>query len=164
MKPQDHMRNKNGKSDGLPYRLKENHSFKVPDGYFEALPGRIMERIKETDTAGENPFIKRRNTLAYAAAILILLAAVSGIFVVNKSETDEYLATDYEIPEEYMLMYLSDELSGALVFNLTEENYAGFYSSEEILESSITDSTVTEEDILRYLYESGASANEFYEN
>jgi len=164
MKRPDHIRNKKGSSGRLPYKLKENHSFRVPEGYFETLPGRIMERIKEVDTAGENPFIKRRNIFACAAAILILLAVVSGIFLLNRPETDTFFAADYDIPEEYMLMYLSDELSGVLVLNLAEENYDGFYSSEEILESSITDSTVTEEDILMYLYESGASANEFYEN
>lgn len=164
MKRPDHIRNKRGRSDRLPYKLKENHSFRVPEGYFETLPGRIMERINKADTAGENPFLKRRNKLAYVAAILILLAVVSGIFLINKPESDTYFAVDYEIPEEYMLMYLSDELSGAIVLNLAEENYDGLYSSEEILESSITDSTVTEEDILRYIYESGASTNEFYEN
>ena len=112
---------------------KENF-FKAPDGYFDSLPGRIQDRIRET---GPHPspaslIFNPRYLAPVAATAMILLLAI--LVVTEKKLTPEEIIA--RVPTESLITYLaSSEIS-------TEELF------ENINPSIIADDFFTEEDIV----------------
>ena len=54
--------------------------FRVPDGYFDHLPGRVMERVRKEGVSGSTavvPLRQRVSRLLVAAAAVVLLFIVS---------------------------------------------------------------------------------------
>jgi hypothetical protein len=146
---------------GKPY---QDHSFKVPNGYFEELPGRIMERVKKEESRSIIRHVMTKPAFYYAAAILIVFIVISGVFLFRNNETDQYLAADFDIPDAYMTALLTDELSNAILLEITEEGLEeGSFSYEESLLEDLSDISITNEEIIYYLNNSSISTEELIE-
>jgi hypothetical protein len=85
--------------------IPKNHPFKVPEGYFDRLPGVIQARIAEKSEVKEaKPYF--RYALQYALPIIIL-AVVAVIYFVPKDgqDVDTMLAS---VSTEELVAYLED--------------------------------------------------------
>jgi hypothetical protein len=106
----------NPESQDFPFlqmkQAKEN-SFTVPQGYFDALPGRIRERIQEEkQVAPVRPFPKMILLAAAAAAVLVVIAfslflkseydnyGRSNLLSSNKNTSRELVMADTDLPAE----------------------------------------------------------------
>jgi hypothetical protein len=90
--------------------IEKNEPFGAPDGYFESLSDRIMDRI-ETEEEVE-PGLKQRFLQPWmryaAAACVVLLATV--VFITNRNNTAEPTAEELlsQVSNEAILDYLKD--------------------------------------------------------
>lgn len=134
-----------------PDHLKKN-IFEAPEGYFEALPDRIQERIREEENTGTAKMVSfPRWAYAAAASVLILLAA--GIYLYQQPAKD--LASEQqveallaEVPEETMLEYLQADAEISLMqVNLTAEE------QQELLLEGMDNYELTIEDYEYEIYE-----------
>ncbi|NVO20350.1 MAG: hypothetical protein HXX13_11650 [Bacteroidetes bacterium] len=138
--------------------IKGLEHFKVPETYFDQLPGRIHDRIGKESMPGilsllkKMPYLKPRIVFPLAAAIII----IGGILIflprtkdsnrdlvmkqdssVNMEEYDESYATEAQFEEfSYAYQTLQDS-------DLTNEVISGFISQNE--------NSVSEQDIAEYL-------------
>ena len=138
--------NKNNKPD--LENLSKEAPFVVPEGYFDNLPGRLMEKIHEENKKQEQKNSIRLNTFfnpqLSIAASLILFAILSYFtitYVLNskhKQDTSQYFAelVENEI-EDYDLLLLMEALDEANNFYLEEYNIE--------LDEEIIDYLVSEE-------------------
>ena len=91
--------------------LKDNSQFKVPDGYFENLPGKIMDSVQdnqnEVQESEKRPvFIIIRNQLAIAASFAALFETV--LFNLANNESIESIETN-GLTEQEIIDYLIEE-------------------------------------------------------
>ncbi|NMH27319.1 hypothetical protein [Flavobacterium silvaticum] len=79
---------------------KINIGFKTPEGYFDSLEDRIMQRINELPEAKETRIIPlyRRKIWMYATAAMIVIALGTAFFL-EKSVDD---VPDHEVLENYL--------------------------------------------------------------
>jgi hypothetical protein len=106
-----------------PDHLKKN-IFEAPDGYFDALPDRLQERIRKEEAGAKVVGIPR---WAYAVAASLLILLVAGVFFFQQPEAE--LASEQqieallaEVPQEVMLDYLQTDTDLNLTnVNLTDE-------------------------------------------
>lgn len=100
--------------------IPKNHPFKVPEGYFDRLPGLIQARVSEKTSIWEaKPIV--RYALQYALPVLVL-AVASILYLVPDSsqDADSLLAS---VSTEELVTYLqesgitTDELLGELQFD-----------------------------------------------
>jgi len=100
--------------------------FEAPEGYFDALPDRIQERIHKEESTEEAGIIAFPRW-AYAAAASALILLVAGIYFYqrpagNSTEEQPVEALLAEVPAETMLEYLQTDGDVTLLqVNLTEE-------------------------------------------
>lgn len=81
----------------------ENH-FNVPEGYFDSLTGKVMNRIAK----------KRRVGLVWrwaAAAVLVGCVAAGGLFFESRSESQVAAAED--------IQYIEDALDYSMIDNMS---------------------------------------------
>jgi hypothetical protein len=85
--------------------IPKNHPFKVPDGYFDKLPGVIQARIAEQTPARESkPYL--RYALQYALPVLILgVAALFYLLPSSPKNTESLLAS---VSTEELVAYLEE--------------------------------------------------------
>ena len=64
----------------------ENGGFRVPESYFEELPGRVMEKIRRGEVPASVPVVHmhRRRILSLAAAAVISLFFITGILLLQE--------------------------------------------------------------------------------
>ena len=128
--------------------LKDNSQFKVPDGYFENLPGKIMDSVQdnqnEVQESEKRPvFIIIRNQLAIAASFAALfLLAYSAIKIIAPDKSSDNLT------ENEIFASLESEL-----FELDETVLFNLANNESI--ESIETNGLTEQEIIDYLIEEG---------
>jgi len=85
--------------------IPKNHPFKVPEGYFDRLPGIIQSRVAEKSTVKESkPYF--RYALQYALPVLIL-AVVAVIYLEPPApeDVDTMLAS---VSTEQLATYLEE--------------------------------------------------------
>jgi hypothetical protein len=85
--------------------LPKNHPFKVPEGYFDKLPGIIQSRVAEKSEVQEaRPYF--RLALQYALPVIVL-AIVAVIYLVPKNgqDVDTMLAS---VSTEELVAYLEE--------------------------------------------------------
>lgn len=120
------MTGKNGMPDDLP-GMSRKLPFRVPEDYFEKLPGRIMDRL---EVSKPRFLITWQRQLAYAATVAILISV--GIFGIRyfSDRTNGIILTADEIMDaiEYYGYDFDDDLlvsavieSDAVVFPETPE-------------------------------------------
>lgn len=134
-----------------PDPLKKN-IFESPDGYFDELPDRIRERIREEESGGTTPVI-RLPYWAYAAAASVLILLAAGLYLYqqpagepdNAQQIEALLA---EVPEETMLEFLQADAEVSLLqVNLTEEE------QEELLMEGMENYEIPIDDYEYEIYE-----------
>ena len=59
--------------------INKENVFKVPENYFEELPGRLEKRIKEEKSPESIPVFTIQNVLKMAAAAVFIIFAIVGI-------------------------------------------------------------------------------------
>ncbi len=128
--------------DEMPFfhdKIKGDHGYTVPQGYFETLPDILVERLRDeldTDTNGSAKVLSLwpgRGFVKWAAAAVILLLA--GTFVIlskHTSGTAQTLANNDEIVE-YLL---SEDV------DLTDEDLALLPLSNTDLSIEVTEETM----------------------
>lgn len=131
---------------------KENF-FKAPDGYFDTLPGRIQERIRNSgpDVAPVRSIFNTRYLTPIAAVAMILILVV--LVITEKKPTPEEIIAG--IPSESLVSYLaSSEISTEELF----ENINPFIIAEDFFseEDMIIDSLdISKDDMEQMLNELG---------
>ena len=111
--------------------IPKNHPFKVPEGYFDKLPGIIQARVSEQSEVKEaKPYF--RLTLQYALP-MIVLAIVAVIYFVPKNgqDMDTMLAS---VSTDELVAYLEDSeiTTEELLEEMTLDN-----ESVEAIESEV---------------------------
>jgi hypothetical protein len=83
--------------------IPKNHPFKVPDGYFDNLPGIIQSRVAEKSEVLEaKPYF--RYALQYALPVVVLaIVAVVYLYPTNPQDVDTMLAS---VSTEELVAYL----------------------------------------------------------
>jgi hypothetical protein len=83
--------------------IPKNHPFKVPEGYFDSLPGIIQARVAEKFEVKEaKPYF--RYALQYALPVVVLaIVAVIYLFPTNPQDVDTMLAS---VSTEELVAYL----------------------------------------------------------
>lgn len=137
---------------------REKQFFKSPEGYFDKLPDRVMQRVTaETQQKARILPLRRKSALFAAAATLFLLISVGSLFLVRNNSGA--LPAEMEIAE-------ADIIDQLLIYDYSEEVLIGLISSGEELseegQAIIPDSSFTDEEILDYLLNNGMSESELY--
>ena len=94
--------------------IEKQEHYQIPENYFEELPGRVMQNIK-------NEQIKRRKFISSAvAAVAVLIIAVGLFFTYNLPEKNSAITqtqqvtnadTEDEVLESVATEYYSEELA-----------------------------------------------------
>jgi hypothetical protein len=128
--------------------------YTVPQGYFDTLPGRIMERCR-LESRGipreRTRFFHRRNYITAAAAILLPAAIISIIFLLNRNGIDtmeagytignayEFSISNLaELEEAYLISLLGDELPDFPEMMNDAENLSG----DEIIQYLLAENNI----------------------
>lgn len=109
----------------LPDKLKES-PFSVPNGYFDSLPSRIMQRCTN-QTVGKRTFWQAaRPILSFAAGFLLLFGIskiiVSTVFIDNQSETN-YISQANEAKPIISPEDMCDDMEDEIISYLIDEHY-----------------------------------------
>ena len=85
--------------------IPKKHPFKVPDGYFDSLPGIIQARVADKSKVEEaKPYF--RYALQYALPVVVLaIVAVIYLFPSNPQDVDTMLAS---VSTEELVAYLEE--------------------------------------------------------
>ena len=80
------MKKKKEDMDRVLRDIGENGGFRVPDSYFDELPGRVMEKIRRGEVPASVPVahMHRRRILSLAAAAVITLLFVTGFLLLQE--------------------------------------------------------------------------------
>ncbi len=79
--------------------------FKVPEGYFDELPGKIQGRLEGSTNIVQfrKPVASSRQVFAWAASLLILVALGISLFLMRSDNDIDYVALDEQyIDFEYL--------------------------------------------------------------
>ena len=139
-------------------------SFKVPEGYFETLPGRIMDRIRSEEQL--KPRIirlhLRRRILTAAAAAILLLAGVASLWLYFGQKHSEPVAatvpvTILDLADAGIIASVDDKLIVDLLLEAPDTVVTGTQQTtlEADLQQSLwsSDTLISDEDIKNYLVE-----------
>lgn len=141
MKHEDHKYEEDWEQEApLLASLRGTQPHEAPEGYFDSLPGTLMDRIREMDAAGESPlrdplpaepipgrssFWNWRN-MGYAAGLALLIGA--GLFFLSRSVNSEPL------PEESPMAVLDQQIDA-----LSDEDIMEFIEMEEVDEEVVAE-------------------------
>ncbi len=109
MKHNSHIPTSDSDLDLLMQRVGKQQPFRTPDGYFDALPGRMMQHIKAR---------QRRKRLLRWAAAAVLTACIFGTGLVIQTATEKQ-----NIAEGYSLQYIDDALDYSMINNMEIATY-----------------------------------------
>lgn len=112
----------------LPDRLKEL-PFSVPNGYFDSLPDKIMQKCTNQQTAAKQTFWQAAKPALSFAAGFVLLFGISKI-IINTVSIDSQNGSHYVsqansnevkpiVPDEEM----DDDMEDEIISYLIDENY-----------------------------------------
>lgn len=108
--------------------INKNEPFKAPEGYFDSLADRIMDRIEEEEMPAKKHF-SLAPWIKYSAAACIVLMVTAGIFFLNLPQDPTASELLAEVSDEAILEYLAD------ADITTEEILEITYFEEEEIES-----------------------------
>ncbi|MDR1984841.1 MAG: hypothetical protein LBQ28_08465 [Prevotellaceae bacterium] len=119
----------------LPDKLKDL-PFSVPNGYFDALPDRIMQKCT-TETAKKPTLWQTARPILNFAAGFLLLVGISSVIVNTvtdeKTESANYLSqtNTEEIAPVLHENEMSDEMQDEIIAYLVDENYISMVFIED---------------------------------
>lgn len=132
-------------------QLRRNEQFKVPEGYFDTLPGRILDRIRESETSHEasqyktHKIVQWRKFVAVAASVAaIVVLSFTMIRVFLNSESNK------ELSEPELIAFIENEI---MSFDDTEL-YDLTQTAQQIPANA--EIKLTREEILEYLSQEGS--------
>ena len=113
MSEKDHISDENLKQEfPILFDQKKKDHFEVPDGYFESLPSKIIERIESSESGKVIALNRSKNWIMAAAGIAAIL--ILAMLLLNPStnhlnvEDDLLSLENIEIPEDYILDFEED--------------------------------------------------------
>lgn len=110
----------------------KKQEIKIPQGYFESLPDKVLERIEEVEELKVAQMEEPKRSNLFVWAIAAGIAAIAGMFIINGSyESNEELviASDLEINLEEDMEYLL-EIDEEIII----ESYLAVETSTELNE------------------------------
>ena len=121
--------------------------FKMPEGYFETLSDKILEKVEEESgakiahidslsSASPAKVKKIRPYRMVAAAASVMLLIVAGLWFMNPSKTTSQYAELEQLNEEDVLQYLDE--------NIDEFDFDALVESGIVLDNSIDFKNVSE--------------------
>lgn len=111
--------------------IPKKHSFEVPEGYFDKLPGVIQSRIAEESGAKESkPYF--RYVLQYALPVIILAVASIIYFVPGKPQDVDSMLASVSMEELVSYLEQTDISTEELLNNMELDN-----ESVEAIESEV---------------------------
>lgn len=116
--------------------------FRVPEGYFDKLPGSILERVKKEEhpIPKSTPLLPRWTYFA-AAAVVVFALLIGGLL--QRERTRDYFATGADIQEVYPSVF--SEISEEEILEITgEELFASPANLQGIDNEIIIDYLLTE--------------------
>jgi len=126
--------------------LKREIPFKVPEDYFDRFPSKLAEAIRQQNhVPSSRKFLSTWKPYA-AAAILIVVAVLAGMFTANRNSTQ----TDQSLYSE-----ISDLVENEL-YSINEQTILEISEMEE--QEMPSDSTLSSDEVIHYLL------NEDFEN
>lgn len=108
----------------LPDKLKES-PFDVPNGYFDSLPNRIMQKCTN-QTAEKQTFLQRAKPILSFAAGFLLLFGISNIIVrtvTNENHKDKHISQANEMKPIVSKDEMSDDMTEEIISYLIDEHY-----------------------------------------
>lgn len=93
--------------------IEKNERYQIPENYFEELPGRVMQNIKDEQ-------IKRRRIISSAVAAVAVLIVAVGLFFT------------YNLPEKNSAITQTQQVTTANTEDKVLESVATDYYSEEL--------------------------------
>ena len=135
-------------------QIKKENVFRVPDGYFEEFPGKMMERIARKEEGQQVPGLYRRLfKTRFAIAAAILAFALLG-----------YLSLTYLFPDGSNQELSSQEIAEYIEYYASDLEEGVYY---EVLDDIDVEKTVNheyEEIIIDYLIDQGIDYESIIEN
>lgn len=121
--------------------------FKVPEGYFETLPEKILAKCEESDKSTVRSFYNRPlfRAMAAAAAVLILAVVINFMLTDAPAETGSYADFTPQEVYEYNFSNLA-ELEEAYLLSFVEDE-----TMDELFLKESSEANITDEDIIDYL-------------
>lgn len=105
-------------TDILERTSSRENPFRVPQDYFESLPERVMERIRQEEELKRQAAMARRSSMRWIAAAVVTAVVWAASFALYESYvSSEPLAQDADSE------YLEEALDFAMVNNHDIENY-----------------------------------------
>lgn len=150
MTAQKNIPNKDEQYDAkLKAALGTKNPFKVPDGYFEVLPERMIDACKEEEKKHSYllPMIPQSIRFAAAAAILILAVLGAAIIFSHDKENDQEMYTEFTVQEAYQfnINHLAQMEAEYLLSYLDLDEPANIFNID------LEDTDITEGEIINYL-------------
>jgi hypothetical protein len=132
----------------LSEKFKENKGgFKIPEGYFETLPDKILDKVEEESatkvvhidslSSGSSAKVKKiRPYRLIATAASVMLLIVAGLWVMNPSETTSQYTALEQLNEEGVLQYLDE--------NMDEFDFSSLVESGIVMDNEIDFKDISE--------------------
>jgi len=105
----------------LPDRLK-NSPFEVPNGYFDSLPARVMQKCTNETVQKRSLWQAAKPILSFAAGFLLLFGLSKFLVTVVSDENPNYMSQTQT--EEISVMFedeMSDEMNDEIIAYLVYE-------------------------------------------
>ncbi len=134
-------------------KIENKPDYKLPDRYFENLPGKIMDSISGNEKLSQTKrqkLIKLKQFFAYAASFIgLIFISYMGINYLTSNRNNQFVSENDAI--EYLSFYSSDFDEASIVENIQESDKETKYAKEDESES-----------IIYYLMKEGIDEIELY--
>ncbi len=149
----------------------KRNPFSVPEGYFDQLPDKIINRINKKDKKINYLYLPGTKVI-YAAAAIIIIALVLGSVLIytssdkslNNNYTDNYYTDSYIMQPEFINQFSEEELISALLNEASsKEDLVLFNELYEKNNEEINSTNKEENVIIDYLLEDDITNDILYE-
>lgn len=130
------------------HNIPKRQPFQAPDGYFDRLPMRVMERLEAPDVAAPAPWLEEVwRPLRLAVAPLLLLLVFVGVYFLSVPQQAQPAPTVASLSDHEIVNYLSNY---AQVDAMDLEEHA--VADEELAVELLNVSSGTAEQELEYYH------------
>jgi len=134
-------------------KIENKQAYKVPDRYFDNLPGKLMDSTSTDEQLSQTKkqkLIKFKHIFAYAASFIgIIFISYLGINHLTSNRNNQYISENDAI--EYLTLYSSDFDESSIIENIQEMDNKSQSEKEDESET-----------IIHYLIEEGIDEIHLY--
>ncbi len=134
-------------------KIENKQAYKVPDRYFDNLPGKLMDSTSADEQLSQTKkqkLIKLKHIFAYAASFIgIIFISYLGINHLTSNRNNQYISENDAI--EYLTLYSSDFDESSIIENIQEMDNKSQSEKEDESET-----------IIHYLIEEGIDEIHLY--